>query len=334
MLDNITFALDPAIRATVLGVAVGFMALEYLLGRLTEHDTHDLKESATSLGLAVGQNLIRAIEAGFVSVPFVIAYEHRWFDIEALTPWGLAALFVATEFAYYWQHRSAHHIRWMWATHSVHHSATRLNLTAAIRLGWTGQISGNFLFFVPLCLIGFHPLAVVGMLAANLIYQLFIHTELVRDLGPLEWVLNTPAHHRVHHASNAQCLDTNFGGILIVFDRLFGSFARAPEDEALRYGLVGRTPSYNPIKVAFGEWAAIVRDFRRARALRDGFRALFIVPEFGSQPGDGARPTVFVRGGKCRPAQRSDAGIGASDFSLNPRQRRAVHVIRSGYRWP
>ncbi|MBN9548265.1 MAG: sterol desaturase family protein, partial [Alphaproteobacteria bacterium] len=226
----------------------------------------------------LGQNLVRAIEAGIVAVPFTLAYGHRLFDLDPYAPATIAALFLATEFVYYWHHRASHRIRWMWATHAVHHSATRLNLTAAIRLGWTGNISGNFLFFVPLAWLGFHPVAIVAVLGVNLLYQFFIHTELAPRLGPLEWVLNTPAHHRVHHASNRACLDRNYGGVLIVFDRLFGTFAEAPDDEELRYGLVGGTRTLNPVRIALGEWAAMFRDVRRASSPAAMWRALFAPP--------------------------------------------------------
>jgi sterol desaturase/sphingolipid hydroxylase (fatty acid hydroxylase superfamily) len=265
-------------RLMILATSLGFMGLEYFLGRLAQHDTHDLHESAASLGIAVGQSLLRAAEATLVAVPFTFVYQHRLFDFEQNTPLAIASLFVATEFVYYWHHRASHRIRWLWATHAVHHSATRLNFTAAIRLGWTGNISGNFLFFLPLIWLGLHPLAVVGMLGVNLFYQFFIHTELVRRLGPLEWILNTPAHHRVHHSSNAGCLDKNYGGILIVFDRWFGTFTEAPRDEALRYGLVSGRRSYNPFRIAFGEWLSMFQEFFGASSLRQRLSALFGPP--------------------------------------------------------
>jgi sterol desaturase/sphingolipid hydroxylase (fatty acid hydroxylase superfamily) len=251
-----------------------------MLSRLAHHhdETHDLAESATSLAIALGQNVVRAIEAGLVAIPFALAYSHRLFDFDPATPLAIAALFLAVEFVYYWQHRASHRIRWMWATHSVHHSATRMNFTAAVRLGWTGGIAGNFLFFVPLAWLGFHPFAILAMLGANLLYQFFIHTELVGRLGALEWVLNTPAHHRVHHASNESCLDKNYGGVLIVFDRLFGTFTEAPCNEPLRYGLVGGTRILNPVRVALSEWIAITRDLRHARSFRAVLRTLFGPP--------------------------------------------------------
>jgi sterol desaturase/sphingolipid hydroxylase (fatty acid hydroxylase superfamily) len=254
------------------------MILEYFIGRLAHHETHDWRESAASFGIALGQNLVRAAEAVLVAIPFAFAYRYRLFDFDQTSPAAILALFLATEFFYYWHHRASHRIRWMWATHAVHHSATRLNFTAAIRLGWTGNISGNFLFFLPLILIGFHPFAVVRMLGINLLYQFFIHTELVATLGPLEWVLNTPAHHRVHHASNEPCLDKNHGGVLIIFDRIFGTFANAPQDQPLRYGLVGGVPSYNPFRIALDEWRNMFRDFARASSMSRRFRTLFGPP--------------------------------------------------------
>ncbi len=259
-------------------IAIGFMALEYGLSKLADRDSHDLKESAASLAIAAGSKFIRPLEAALLAVPFALAYQYRLFDIDLNQAWTVAALFLSSEFFYYWHHRAAHRIRWLWATHAVHHSPRKLNYTAAIRLGWTGSISGNFLFFLPLVWIGFHPLAVLAMLAVNLGYQFFIHTELAPHLGPLEWVLNTPRHHRVHHASNDACLDKNYGGMLIIYDRLFGTFAVPPEDEPLRYGLVKPVSSQNPFRIVFGEWLQIVRDFNAAQTWRQRWRALFGTP--------------------------------------------------------
>ncbi|CAN7671232.1 sterol desaturase family protein [Neorhizobium sp. LjRoot104] len=266
---------DPSVRGGILVVAASFMLLEYLIGRLARHDTHDLKESAASFGVAFIHSILRPVEAAIVATPFMLAYRYRLIDIDITGVAGALALFLAVDFVYYWHHRASHHIRWLWATHAVHHSPTKLNLTAAIRLGWTGSISGNFLFFLPLAFVGFHPFGIVVMMGLNLAYQFFIHTELSPRLGPLEWVLNTPAHHRVHHASNPGCLDKNFGGILIVFDRLFGTFAEAPATEPLRYGLRGRLASVHPGRIALGEWAMLWRDFCRAPNISRKLRVLF-----------------------------------------------------------
>lgn len=259
--------LAPLFAAT----ALTFMLLEYIASRIAHIDAHDAKETATSLVIAIGNKFIRALEAGVIAIPFLLAYNHRLLDIDLNSPLSWIALFLLVEFVYYWHHRASHTVRWLWATHAVHHSPTRYNLTAGIRLGWTGVISGHFLFYLPLVFLGFHPLAVAAVLGANLGYQFFIHSELVPRLGPLEWVLNTPTHHKVHHASNTTCLDKNYGGTLIVFDRLFGTFAAPPETEPLRYGLVGRTPSHNPISVVFGEWAAMFRDLKNSKSGLNGY---------------------------------------------------------------
>jgi sterol desaturase/sphingolipid hydroxylase (fatty acid hydroxylase superfamily) len=255
-------------------LAVVLIAIEYGWHRLRGTDGYDLKESASSLLVAGGRIVTRGV-SGLVQAPvFLWAHDHRLFTIAAGGAFTIGMLFLLSEFLYYWFHRASHVVRWMWASHCVHHSPTRLNLSAAYRLGWTDLISGNWLFFLPAVLIGFDPVMVLGMMGANLSYQFFLHTEAVRSLGPLEWVLNTPAHHRVHHASNAQCLDKNYGGVLIVYDRLFGTFAKAPADEPLRYGLLSKAPSYNPVTILFREWLDIARDLLHARSPSAAWRAV------------------------------------------------------------
>jgi len=183
------------------------------------------------------------------------------------------ALFVGVEFCYYWFHLASHRVRFLWATHAVHHSATRFNLSAAVRLGWTSQLTGSFLFFLPLAWIGFHPASIALMLALGLLYQFFLHTALPIHLGPLEWVFEHAAPSSRASCLHESCLDTNYGSTLIVFDRLFGTFADAPEGEAMRFGLKGRAPSNNPIAIAFGEWKHLGVDLWRASGLRRKLRS-------------------------------------------------------------
>lgn len=262
-----------------LALTLVFIGAELAYAKLTAHDeAHDVKETAASVGVAIGDLLARLVTGGIAAAPFLWLYQHRLFDIPLDRAWSLLALFLGVEFCYYWFHRASHRVRWFWATHSVHHSATHFNLSAAIRLGWTGQLTGAFIFFLPLVWLGFHPLAVGLTLTVGLLYQFFLHTALDVRLGPLEWVLNTPAHHRVHHASNESCLDRNYGSMLIVFDRLFGTFATAPHGEALRYGLKGRAPSNNPIWIALGEWVHLLRDVHRAPDTKARLKVLLGAP--------------------------------------------------------
>jgi len=209
-------------------------------------------------------------------------YSFRPWTIPHQTWWGLILLFLGVEFAYYWLHRCAHEIRWLWASHSVHHSPTHVTLSGAYRLSITSIFSGLFLFFVPLYLLGFEPMAVTLMFAANLVYQFWLHTELVPKLGFLEGILNTPSHHRVHHSIEDAYLDKNYGGILIIFDRLFGSYAVEKTGEEKRYGLLGKEASFNLIKLFFQEWVAIFHDLRKCRDLRTAYHYCFGVP--GWQP--------------------------------------------------
>lgn len=256
-----------------------FVVAEYLYAHLANHaEDHDLRETAASVGVALGNLAAKTLTGGIAAVPFLLLYQVRLFDMPLDRVWSWALLFIAVEFCYYWFHRASHRVRWLWATHAVHHSATHFNLSAAVRIGWTGQLTGAFIFFLPLAWLGFHPVAIVGVLSAGLLYQFFLHTAFPVHLGPLEWVLNTPAHHRVHHACNEPCLDTNYGNVLIVFDRLFGTFAQAPEHEALRFGLKDREPSTNPIAIVFGEWAQLIRDAARVRGFRQRFKVLFGPP--------------------------------------------------------
>jgi sterol desaturase/sphingolipid hydroxylase (fatty acid hydroxylase superfamily) len=260
-------------------VALIFIALEVLYVRLVRHEAaHDLKETAASVGVAAGDIVSRVLTGSLAAVPMFFLYEHRLFDIPMSGAASWIALFLGVELCYYWFHRAAHRVRWLWATHAVHHSATRFNLSAAIRLGWTGTLTGAFVFFLPLAALGFHPIAIGAILGLGLLYQFFLHTALDVDLGPLEWVLNTPRHHRVHHASNEACLDKNYGNVLIVFDRLFGTFAEKPAGEELRFGLKGRTLGSNPLAIAFSEWGHLGRDVVRAKGLRKRIALLFGPP--------------------------------------------------------
>lgn len=259
----------------IMLIALTAMGVEILASLPDLGETHDLKETATSLTIGVISKTVSILGAGITALPLLWLYQFRLFDIPAHSlPW-LALAFVLTDFCYYWHHYAMHKIRLLWASHSVHHSPTRLNLTAAVRLGVGGHLAGGFLFYAPLVFIGFNPVVVYTMLGLGLVYQLFVHPAKAPDLGLLEYILNTPKHHQVHHASNEQCLDRNFGGVFIVFDRLFGTFAKAPDNEPLRFGLVGKEASNNPLKILFGEWWRIASDLLQATSLQGAMQSLF-----------------------------------------------------------
>lgn len=272
-----------------LGLLVSLSLIELAWVLLVRRGSYPWTDAAASIGVKIGEKLIRTATAGLTAPVFYWAWDHRLFRLPLDGAAGWIAAFLMLEFCYYWEHRLHHEIRWMWAKHRTHHSANQLNLPAAVRVSWTGLISGSWLFFLPMAWLGVHPLVILLLLFVNLVYQFWLHTEVVPKLGPLEWVLNTPSHHRVHHAVNPRYLDTNYGGVLIVFDRLFGTFAAESADEPCRYGLVKAETSRNPFVIVFREYAALCRDLISARSLREVLGYLFGPP--GWSP-DGSRETT------------------------------------------
>jgi sterol desaturase/sphingolipid hydroxylase (fatty acid hydroxylase superfamily) len=216
-----------------------------------------------------------------IATPLVVwAYTHRLTTWTLDGPLAFAVLFIGQEFCYYWYHRAAHRVRWFWCNHSVHHSPNELNLSAAYRIGLVGKLTGSTLFFVPLMWVGFHPKLVLQTLTFNLLYQFWLHATWLPKLGWLEGIVNTPSAHRVHHASNPEYIDANYGGVLMVFDRLFGTYRAERNDVPLRYGLVQPLTTHNPLAIEFYQWGKLARDLWRARSLRAVVGALLMPPDW------------------------------------------------------
>jgi sterol desaturase/sphingolipid hydroxylase (fatty acid hydroxylase superfamily) len=255
---------------------------EGLVQTFVRRQPYDWRAYAASMADAVGRRVVDALGLSIALPVLAFAHAHRVQTLELSTPAAVALLFVGQEFCYYWYHRAAHRVRWFWATHAVHHSPNELTLAAALRLGWTGKLTGTTLFFTPLVWLGFSPLAVMATLAANLLYQFWLHAPWMPRLGPLEWVLNTPTHHKVHHASNPEYLDCNYGGVLIVFDRLFGTFVDLRADVVPCYGLTTPLYSHNPVRIALHEWGKLARDLWATRGWKARLGTVFGRP--GGRP--------------------------------------------------
>lgn len=251
-----------------LGLVIVIALAEYLWRRKRKL-AYDGKAVLATIGVAVGQGLTKLAFSSVIVYALMAGYSFApWqFALEDWRTWVLG--FFAVEFAYYWQHRFSHTVRWFWASHAVHHSPNQMVLPVALRLSWTSGISGVWIFLLPVALAGIHPVAIGTIMIINLRYQFFLHTEHIGRLGPLEWVFNTPSHHRVHHASNSCYLDKNFGGILIVFDRLFGTYAAERRDLKIVYGLTKPLTSNNPIVIAFHEWVNLARDVKASSGVKD-----------------------------------------------------------------
>lgn len=257
---------------------IGVFAWEYLKIR---HDPAkvNIGESLRNFLLGAGYQTSELLFAGLISFPvYALAWHHRLFTIPS--NWLTAlVLFVLVDLVFYWFHRSSHRARWMWAAHVTHHSSTRMNFSTAMRQNATNIFNGGWLFYVPLAWLGFNPVWIGVCYALSLVYQFFIHTTLIDKLpAPIEFVFNTPSHHRVHHGRNPGYIDTNYGGVFIVFDRLFGSFT--PETIAPEYGITRPIDSHNLLVLWCHEYMALLRDMARKGPLLQRLKHLWMPPDW------------------------------------------------------
>lgn len=257
---------------------IALILIEAAWSRRTREDVRGYEKRDTFASLSMGViNVIVAAGAKLLSIPFfALLYEHRVLDVVAATgAWSWAILFVTEDFCYYWFHRSHHEVRALWAVHVNHHSSQHYNLSTALRQAVLTPITGP-IFWAPLALVGFPPVMILTAQAWSLLYQFWLHTESIKRLGPLEAILNTPSHHRVHHGANVEYLDKNHAGILIIWDKLFGTFE--PERKRVEFGLTKNIDTFNPLRIGFHEFASIGRDVARAPTLRAKLGYIFRPP--------------------------------------------------------
>ncbi len=247
------------IALIVIPIYLGCIVVESLINHFRHADgIGDWKDNLVSIGMG----LISAVTNGataFISVAALFwAQQYQLFVI----PLGIASLiacFILDDLRFYWHHRVAHRVRWVWAMHVTHHSSTQFNFSVALRQSWTKHFTGTMMFKVPLVLIGFDPVVVLFCGVINATYQFFLHTELVGKLPRwFEFIFNTPSHHRVHHGRNPEYLDANYAGTLIIWDRMFGTFVE--EREKVDFGLVKNLETLNPFIIVFHEYWGILKD--------------------------------------------------------------------------
>ena len=268
-----------AIPAFVLLVAVEALSYRFLPD--DDERGYEVRDTATSMSMGAGSQVIALPWKAVVIVAYAALYSVAPWQLSSGSVWTWVLLFFAEDLAYYAFHRAHHRVRLLWASHVVHHSSVRFNLSTALRQSWT-PMSG-LPFWMPLALLGIPPWMILLQQSISLIYQFFLHTERVDRLWrPIEFVFNTPSHHRVHHGSNNVYLDRNYGGILIIWDRLFGTFQ--PEGERVVYGLTKNIDTYNPLRVAFHEYTATWHDIRTATRWRDRAGYAFGPPGWAPQP--------------------------------------------------
>lgn len=275
---------DPV--AFAIPVFVLSIIIEVVAVRLGWRGDYDWRDTGTSLAMGLGNTIAGALLAGTSAGIALWAWQYRLFDVPM--GWASFALcFVLDDLAYYWIHRAGHRIRWAWAAHVIHHSSQHYNLSTALRQTWSGLFGLTFIIKLPLFMIGFPPALVAFCGGLNLIYQFWIHTEVIGRLPRwFEAVMNTPSHHRVHHGTNPRYLDRNYAGVFIIWDKLFGTFEAERDDEPVRYGIIKNLATFNPFWVAIHEWVGIGRDLLKARSLRQALLAAFGPP--GALSGDTA----------------------------------------------
>ena len=270
--------------AEVLYYAIPFfvllLVLEYLSFRQVRAENEGLigyetRDTRTSLTMGLGNVVINVGWKFVVLAAYVAIYELTPLRLSPDDWWVWVLLFFADDFSYYWFHRVSHESRAFWASHVVHHSSEHYNLSTALRQTWVPMTYFPFWLWMPA--VGFEPWMVLLAQAWSLIYQFWIHTEKIRKLPSwFEAIFNTPSHHRVHHGVNEQYLDRNYGGILIIWDRMFGTYE--PEGERVRYGLTTQLHTFRPVRVAFHEYVAMWHDMRRAPRWRDKLGVVFHGP--------------------------------------------------------
>lgn len=252
-----------SVKVTLLAIPFFFAAIlvEVLCVRfLRAKGSLHAKDDLVSIFMGLGSVAANAV-AAFITVGALLWAKQFQVYVIPLTLWSLALCFVLDDLRYYLHHRIAHRCRWVWAMHIVHHSSQRFSMAVALRQGWTKHFTGTMFLKIPLVLIGFDPILVIFCGAVNAIYQFFLHTETVYKLPRwYEAVFNTPSHHRVHHGKNPQYLDANYAGTLIIWDRMFGTFAVEEEDSYPNYGLVKDFETFNPFKIFVHEYWGIAKD--------------------------------------------------------------------------
>lgn len=294
--DPVKLAIPAFLVLMIMELAVGYFRIRAV--------RYELKDTTASLIMGIG-NLATGIPFLFLIFSLTAwLHQFRLFDI-GYEWWAFVAIFFAQDLCYYWFHRLSHEHRLWWAAHINHHSSQHYNLSTALRQTWTGNIAGSFIVYLPLPLIGFTPQLIAFSMGISLVYQFWIHTEAVGRLpAPIEWFFNTPSHHRVHHATNPRYLDRNYAGILIIWDRLFGTFVPEDRAEPCRYGIVRQVATFNPIRIAFHEWVDMLRDARNAPDFRTAAGYLLRAP--GWRPDGRGRTSAAIRAEASQGAIQDD----------------------------
>ena len=258
-------------------IVLAMIFLEILVSNFRNQNFYKRGDTLCTVGLLLGNIIVAFAIKGIVLAFHIYLYQFRVFDFVNEVPiWALWTMtFISIDLVFYVYHRMSHRIRFLWAIHLSHHSSEEMNFAVSFRQAWFGPIS-KIPFFMVLPLLGFDPtiIAVAGVIST--LWGIVGHTQVIGKLGPLEWIFNTPSHHRVHHGSNKQYIDKNYGNLLIIWDRMFGTFE--PEQEEVKFGLVNNVNTFNPVKVTFMAWGSMINELKQKNSLSEVIKVIFGPP--------------------------------------------------------
>jgi sterol desaturase/sphingolipid hydroxylase (fatty acid hydroxylase superfamily) len=305
------------VRSDPIVLAIPFffllMGVELLVSRWQGGRYYRLSDSISDLSCGVLQQLTLVFARTALFAAYLTVYDRlRLFSVPGSSPAAWIVCFLGVDLCYYWFHRKSHETNALWAAHVVHHQSEEYNLSVALRQS-SLQAAFSWVFYLPLALLGFPPVMFATLAAVNTLYQFWIHTRAIGRLGPLEWVLNTPSHHRVHHARNPEYIDRNHGGTLIVWDRLFGTFRR--EEQEPVYGITRPLASWNPLWANVHYWCELRDKLRRIRRVSDRLRLLVARPGWMPEDAGGFQPAPAVRRATHRP-WHVETPVGLSAYVL------------------
>ena len=258
-------------------IVLAMILVEVFVSNWDNKTLYKMSDTLCTTGLLIGNILMVYAFKGLTLGLHFYLYQFRIFDVNQVMPiWLLwVTTFILIDLVFYIYHRMSHRVRFLWAIHMSHHSSKEMNFAVSFRQAWLGPVS-KIPFFISLPLIGLDPtmIAVAGVIST--LWGIVGHTQIIQRLGPLEWIFNTPSHHRVHHGSNKQYIDKNYGNLFIIWDRLFGTFE--PEKEVVTFGLVNNVNTYNPIKITFMGWSSMFKDIRNSQSFKEGLYLFFGPP--------------------------------------------------------
>lgn len=258
-------------------IVLAMIFVEILISNWQQKNYYKTQDTLCTIGLLAGNIIVAFSIKGLILALHFYLYQYKIFELSGMLPLWLFWLltFVVIDLVFYIYHRMSHRIRFLWAIHLSHHSSEEMNFAVSFRQAWFGPIS-KIPFFMVLPLLGFDPTIIAAAGVMSTLWGIVGHTQIVGRLGFVEWIFNTPSHHRVHHGSNKQYIDKNYGNLLIIWDKMFGTFE--PEKEKVKFGLVNNVNTFNPTKITFMAWSSMIEDIKNKQSLSEVLRIIFGPP--------------------------------------------------------